>query len=98
VGQLLLHAGEIRKEKTFVPLVPRHKASLGLEWQINDFFLLSFTGNAVSSRYDGNDENNDLYEKLEKYQVVDLKLTYTFKGIRLFAGVNNLFNQIFMHC
>jgi len=79
----------------FVPLVPRFKASIGMEWQIIDALLLSLTGTAVGSRYDGNDQNNSLYDKLDPYQVADAKLTYEYKKWKIFGGVNNIFNELY---
>ena len=78
-----------------VPLVPRHKAGIGMEWQILEPLSLSVTGTLVGSRYDGNDQNNNLYEKLEFYQVVDAKLSYEYKGGKVFAGVNNIFDNLY---
>ena len=79
----------------FIPLVPRHKAGIGLEWQIMEPLLLSATGTLVGSRYDGNDQSNNLYEKLASYQVVDAKLSYEYKGVKVFAGVNNIFDDLY---
>ena len=76
------------KRDTFVPLVPKHKASLGFEWQIFEPLVLAVTGTYVGSRFDGNDEFNDLYPKLPSYTVVDGKLTYTYKVLKVFCGVN----------
>ncbi|MCJ7830461.1 MAG: TonB-dependent receptor, partial [Desulfobacterales bacterium] len=78
---------------TRIPLVPEGKASLGLEWQIADPLLLALTGTWVGSRVDGNDEANDRFRKLAAYQVVDGKLTYTFRGVKVFAGINNIFDE-----
>lgn len=78
-----------------IPLVPRIKASIGMEWQIIDALLLSLAGTAVGSRYDGNDQTNRSYEKLDAYQVVDGKLAYEFKHWKVFGGVNNIFNELY---
>ncbi len=83
------------ESNNYIPLVPRHKASLGLECRIMEPLLLSVTGTFVGSRYDGNDQDNNLYEKLESYQVVDAKLSYEYKWMTLFAGVNNIFNDLY---
>ena len=80
---------------TFVPLVPMHKASLGIEWQVAQPVVLSVTGTYVDSRFDGNDENNDLYAKLEPYTVIDAKLTYRQGPVKLFFGVNNLLDELY---
>ena len=57
--------------------------------------LLSVTGTLVGSRYDGNDQTNDQYKKLESYQVVDAKLSYEYKEIKVFVGVNNIFDELY---
>ena len=80
---------------TQVPLVPRHKITAGLEWQITDHLVLALTGTRVGSRYDGNDEQNCLYSKLDAYEVVDGKVSYTCKGFKIYAGANNVFNELY---
>lgn len=86
---------KFENRETYVPLVPRHKAAIGLELQIMDSFLLALTGTWVGSRYDGNDEENKLYEKLEGYKVFDVKLTYEYKALKIFFGTNNIFNELY---
>jgi iron complex outermembrane receptor protein len=76
-----------------VPLVPKHKASLGLEWGTVRGWTVSVTGTYVGSRYDGNDVSNDRYERLDAYRVLDTKATYAVKGLKFFAGVNNLMDE-----
>jgi len=78
-----------------VPLVPNHKGSLGLEWLPAHKWTLSLTGTYVGSRYDGNDVDNDRYEKLNAYKIVDTKVTYTHKALKLFAGVNNVLDELY---
>ena len=82
-------------KETFVPLVPRHKASVGVEWNILEPLVLSLTGTFVGSRFDGNDENNNRYEKLNGYTVLDGKLTFTRRGFKLFVGVNNILDELY---
>jgi len=81
--------------ETFVPLVPRHKASVGVEWNILEPLLLSLTGTFVGSRFDGNDENNNRYEKLDAYTVLYGKLTFTHRGFKLFVGINNILDELY---
>ena len=78
----------------FIPLVPKHKASIGIEWQVCYPLLLSLTGTMVSSCFDGNDWEN-IKEKLKGYEVVDAKLTYTYKEWSVFFGVNNILNEYY---
>lgn len=82
-------------KEAFVPLVPRHKASVGVEWNILEPLVLSLTGSFVGSRFDGNDENNNRYEKLDGYTVLDGKLTFTHGGLKLFVGVNNILDELY---
>lgn len=80
---------------SFVPLVPRYQASVGIEWQVFDPLLLAVTGTFVGSRYDGNDLDNDTFAKIDAYEVFDVKLTYTHKDLKFFAGVNNIFDELY---
>jgi iron complex outermembrane receptor protein len=80
---------------TFVPLVPRHKASIGLEWNILEPLLFSLTGTFVGSRFDGNDQDNNRYEKLDAYTVLDGKLSFTRRGLKLFVGINNILDELY---
>ena len=76
-----------------VPLVPQHKGSLGVEWEALHGLILSVTGTYVGSRYDGNDVDNDRYEKLDAYQVLDTKATYERHALTFFVGANNLLDE-----
>jgi len=78
-----------------VPLVPHHKGSMGVEWEAVHGLTLSATGTYVGSRYDGNDVDNDRYEKLEAYQVIDTKATYDRKGFTFFVGANNILDEMY---
>ncbi|MBW2624337.1 MAG: TonB-dependent receptor, partial [Deltaproteobacteria bacterium] len=80
---------------TFIPLVPKHTFSLGLEWRVSEPFSVSLAGVWVGSRYDGNDETNDRFEKLPPYKALDTKITYQHKKWRLFAGIKNLFDELY---
>ena len=82
-------------DDTDIPLVPVHKGSTGIEWAVSDGFNLSLTGTFVGSRYDGNDTENDRYEKLEAYSVFDGKATYQHGSCKFFAGVNNMFDTLY---
>jgi len=48
----------------------------------------------VGSRYDGNDFANS-EQKLDGYQVVDARLVYERDELRLFAGIGNLFDEVY---
>jgi len=57
--------------------------------------LLSLTGTWVGSRVDGNDEFNNLYRELDDYSVVDAKVSFNVRSWKLFAGVNNLLDEVY---
>ena len=86
---------EFEERKTDVPLVPEHKATLGFEFYPTSDLTLSLTGTYVGSRYDGNDQDNNLYDKLDDYLTVDCKLTWQRDRYRLFAGINNIFDELY---
>jgi len=78
-----------------VPLVPRHKGSIGTEWSPAHGWTVSLTGTYVGSRYDGNDVENDRYDTLDAYQVFDTKLSYALNGFKFFAGINNILDELY---
>ena len=78
-----------------IPLVPEHKASAGLEYSGPKGVLLSLTVTHVGKRFDGDDLTNERFERLAPYTVVDTKITWDYHGLRLFAGVNNLFDELY---
>jgi len=82
------------KTNTKVPLVPEFTGALGLQWQPLPAWILSATGNYVGSRYDGNDFSNS-EDKLSAYQVVNSKLIFERSGFQAYAGVDNLFDEVY---
>ena len=67
-----------------------------MEYMINDQLSLSATGTAVGDRIDGNDENNDTYDKLKPYQLIDSKLSYAWQeGRRAYIGINNILDTLY---
>jgi iron complex outermembrane receptor protein len=86
---------KFEKKDTYVPLVPKYQASFGLEWTIIAPIRLAVTGTLVGSRYDGNDETNEEFKKLDAYKVFDAKLTYTRGPLRVFGGINNIFDEFY---
>ncbi len=88
-------SGRFDVKDTRVPLVPRYKTSCGLEWGIIEPLVLALSGTWVGDRIDGNDEDGILYDELESYKLFDVKLTYHFKSLKVFAGVNNIFNELY---
>jgi iron complex outermembrane receptor protein len=81
-----------------IPGVPRHKGSIGTDvdfGKVFDFgkgFLLSSSVNIVASSYFISDWANQV-ERLRGYYTWDAKLSYAWKGLKAFVGVNNLTNQ-----
>jgi iron complex outermembrane receptor protein len=92
-----------------IPGVPRHKGSVGADVQIGclliegldlrghlgricDGLLFSTSANLVGSRYFISDWANQA-DKLGGYYSINAKLSYTWKGLKAFVGVNNLTNQ-----
>ncbi len=86
---------EFDRQNTTVPLVPAHSASAGLHWRIVPALSLALSGTYTGSRYDGNDTDNNRYAKLEDYFVCSGKLSYEYKHFTVFAGVHNLFNELY---
>ncbi|MDA3894768.1 MAG: TonB-dependent receptor [Desulfobacteraceae bacterium] len=83
------------KTNATIPLVPEHIVSGGIHWQMISQLALSVSGTYTGSRFDGNDTNNDRYEKLDDAIVFDGKLTYEYKSMVIFAGINNMFNELY---
>ncbi len=75
-----------------IPAVPRHKGSIGTEVDFGKGFQLSTKANIVGARYFISDWANQV-GKLDGYYTWDAKLSYTWKGLKGFVGVNNLTNR-----
>jgi iron complex outermembrane recepter protein len=78
-----------------IPLVARHRASAGVNWQAARPLDIAVSGTYSGSRYDGNDLTNDRYDKLDAYLVFDAKVTYQYKDVAVFAGVSNIFDELY---
>jgi iron complex outermembrane receptor protein len=76
-----------------VPLVPRHKGTLGASWDIQPKTRLSASFTAASKQVLDNDEVNTLEHRIPAYRVLDLKLAQTLGPARIAFIVNNVFNQ-----
>ena len=75
-----------------IPGVPRHKGSIGTEVDFGRGFQLSSKATIVASRHFISDWANQV-ERLSGYYTWDAKLSYSWKGLKAFVGVNNLTNQ-----
>ena len=76
-----------------IPAVPRSKFNLG--FRIHDVIpgaLFTAVYNYVGSSFLISDLANE-FQKLESYYTIDLMLSYTWKWINCFVGVNNLTDQ-----
>ncbi len=94
-GNYTYTKAEFDEKDTTVPLVPAHILSAGLQWLAAANFRVSISGTYTGSRYDGNDLDNNTYDKLDDYTVFDIKANYDYKNIAIFAGVNNMFDTLY---
>ncbi|MFC1867900.1 TonB-dependent receptor [Thermodesulfobacteriota bacterium] len=76
-----------------IPAVPRHRANLG--FRIHNFLTgLVFSGdyNYMGSSYCISDQANN-FEKIEHHYSLDVNVSYAWKLVKVFFGVNNITNQ-----
>lgn len=79
------------KGKT-VPLVPRHSANLGSDLKLSSVVLFTLKGNWVGEHYLDADVGN-VSDRLGGYFTADSKLSYKYKAITAYIGVNNILNK-----
>lgn len=77
-----------------IQLVPSYSASVGADFRFLKSFL--FAANAIwtDKKYLDNDVENK-FDKMESYTVVNAKLSYTYKSLTAYVGVNNIFDEEF---
>jgi iron complex outermembrane receptor protein len=75
-----------------IPGVPRNKGSLGVDIDFPKGFLLNIRNNIVGAKYFISDWGNQI-PRQHVYYTLDVKLIYSWKGLKAFVGVNNLTNQ-----
>jgi iron complex outermembrane receptor protein len=75
-----------------IPGVPKHKGSIGADVDFVKGLQLSTIANIIGSHRFFADWANQV-ERQNGYYTVDMKLTYTWKGLKAFIGGNNLFNR-----
>jgi iron complex outermembrane receptor protein len=75
-----------------IPGVARHKGSIGADLQVWNRFAINAKANVIGSRYLISDWANRV-ERLDGYYSIDTKVSYSWKGLKAFVGVNNLTNQ-----
>jgi len=76
-----------------IPAVPRHKANLG--FRIHDVvpgLIFSANYNYVGSSYAISDQAND-FKELDSHYTINTRLSYEWKTLKAFFGVNNITNQ-----
>jgi len=79
-------------DKNEIPLVPRHKASVGVKFALPAHFTFNMTGTYVGRRYFLNDQSNS-YSRLNGYTLADTNLSWQHKDLTVTFGVNNLFDK-----
>ncbi len=76
-----------------IPAVPRHKANLGFRiYDLIPRLILSANYNFVGTSFLISDQANQ-FEKMEKYYTIDVRVSYEWKWIKAFVGVNNITNE-----
>ena len=75
-----------------IPGVPRHKGSAGADINLGRGFQFTTRLNIVGSQRFISDFTNNV-ERLGGYYTLDMKLSYAWKGLKAFVGVNNITNQ-----
>jgi len=75
-----------------IQLVPQYSASFGGDYRFLKSFLLAANATWVGEKYLDNDVRNN-FDKMESYFVVNAKLSYTYKSLTAYIGVNNIFDE-----
>jgi len=75
-----------------IPMVPRHKGSVGLKFILPNNITFNVSGNYVGQRYFLNDQAN-AYSRLNGYMVADTNLSWRCKDLTVNFGINNIFNK-----
>lgn len=76
-----------------VPLVARHRASVGAGFRLTEQLHLDGAWSYVSSQFMENDEENEFGTKIPSYSTTDLRLAYEMRRASLSLTVNNLFDE-----
>ena len=79
-------------DKNKIPLVPRHKGSVGLRLFLSKNITLNLMGTYVGEKYALNDQAN-AYSRLNGYMSVDTNLSWRCKDLTVTFGINNLFDK-----
>jgi iron complex outermembrane receptor protein len=76
-----------------VPLVPENTASLTGIWKQSPATDFIVAANYVDNRYFDNDQSNTFEEKIPSYTTIDTKVSHRYRGFRLTAEINNIFEE-----
>ncbi|MFH1305807.1 MAG: TonB-dependent receptor, partial [Candidatus Omnitrophota bacterium] len=74
-----------------IPLVPRHKLSVGFEYTLADCFRFQYAANYVGTQWFVNDLQNNM-PKMKQYLTHDIKMSYQKHGFEVFGVINNVLN------
>lgn len=77
-----------------IQLVPQYTASIGADYQFLKGFLLAANLTWSGKKYLDNDVLN-AYDKMDSSVVVNAKLSYTYKDLTAYIGINNICNEKF---
>jgi iron complex outermembrane receptor protein len=75
-----------------IPLVPRHKGSVGLRFIFPKNITFNITGTYTGKRYYLNDQAN-AFSRLNGYMVADANVSWRHKELIVTFGICNLFNK-----
>jgi iron complex outermembrane receptor protein len=75
-----------------VPLVPTHTAGMKVVWKASNNLTFSVSDKYIGEKRFDNDQENT-FEKVPAYEVVDVKATGNFDGWIIEAAVYNRFNE-----
>ncbi|HRH81185.1 MAG TPA: TonB-dependent receptor [Thiobacillaceae bacterium] len=76
-----------------VPLVPLHRAVIGLEWPLDGATRMGVDLRFLSSQYMDNDETNSFYTRIPAHTVADLRLQRRLGDWRLGLDIRNLLDR-----
>lgn len=76
----------------YIHLVPQYSANFGADYRFQKAFLLALTAYWTGEKYLDSDFANK-HEKMDAYWVVNSRLSYTYKSLTAYVGINNIFNE-----
>ncbi len=75
-----------------IPAVPMHQASISYNLNLGRGLRLNLNGNYVGERRFVSDLNNKL-DRMKDYILWRAKISYQWKEMKIFGGVDNIFNE-----